>query len=149
MAERNVSAVLNHLIETCLDGEKGFVAAAELVADPTVKGLFTGIAAERARFATQLLPYAQRLGGATAPTGSAGASVHRQWMDIRSTLSGHDDRAILAEVLRGDNVSVLAFKAAVEGVLPMGVRDLVEGQYAAMRKEHERFGEIDRQWRHG
>jgi len=149
MSEANASVVLNHLIETCRDGAKGFMAAAELVGDAKVKTLFTDIATERARFAEDLLPYAQRLGGATAPRGSAGASMHRRWMDIRSTLSGHDDRAILAEVLRGDNVSVLAFKTAIEGALPMTVRDVIERQYAVLCKEHERFSEIDKQWRHG
>lgn len=149
MSETNASGVLNHLIETCRDGAKGFAAAAELVADAKVKTLFTDIAAERARFAEDLVPYAQRLGGATAPAGSTGASMHRRWMDLRSAISGHDDRAVLAEVLRGDNVSVLAFKTAVDGALPMSVRDVVERQYTAMRQEHERFGEIDKQWRHG
>jgi uncharacterized protein (TIGR02284 family) len=149
MSEANASVVLNHLIETCRDGAKGFIAAADLVGDAKVKTLFTDIAAERARFAEDLLPFAQRLGGATAAAGSASASMHRRWMDIRSTISGHDDRAILAEVLRGDNVSVLAFKTALEGALPMSVRDVVERQYAVLCKEHERFGEIDKQWKHG
>ena len=146
MSEPNVSVVLNHLIETCRDGEKGFMAAAELVVDPATKELFSGIATERAQFAQTLLPYAQRLGGATAPSGSAAASVHRRWMDLRSVLSGRDDSAILGEVLRGDNVSLLAFKTAVEGVLPMGVRDLIERQYAEICKEHVRFDELDRKW---
>ncbi len=149
MSEPNVSVVLNHLVETCRDAEKGFTAAADLVADPKAKELFKNVATERAQFAATLLPYAQTLGGATAPSGSAGASMHRRWMDIRSTLSGHDDRAILAEVLRGDTVSVLSFKTAVEGVLPMKVIDLVEQQYAAMCTEHERFKELDREWNAG
>lgn len=147
MSEPDVSAVLNHLVETCRDGERGFAAAADLVADSYAKTLFADIAVERARFAADLLPYAQRLGGATAASGTTGASMHRRWMDLRSTLSGHDDRAIIAEVLRGDHVSVLAYKTAVDGVLPMKVRDLIEQQYAAMCQEHERFGELDRAWR--
>lgn len=149
MSEPNVSVVLNHLIETCRDGEKGFVAAADLVSDPIAKTMFTEIATERAQFAARLLPFAQRLGGATAPSGSTGASMHRQWMDIRSRLSGHDDRAILTEVLRGDTVTVLAFKTAVEGVLPLNVRDLIEEQYGVMVKEHEGFSELDRAWNKG
>jgi uncharacterized protein (TIGR02284 family) len=148
MSEPNVSVVLNHLIETCRDGEKGLLAAAELVVDPTAKILFVEIAAKRVEFAATLLPYAQRLGGATAPSGSAAASAHRHWMDIRSTLSGHDDSAIFGEVLRGDNVSLLAFKTAVEGVLPMGVRDLIQQQYDTLCQEHERLNELDRKWKH-
>ncbi|MEO8678539.1 MAG: PA2169 family four-helix-bundle protein [Vicinamibacterales bacterium] len=148
MSEPNVSVVLNHLIETCRDGAKGLLAAAEIVVDPAAKALFADVATERAQFAETLLPYAQRLGGATAGAGSAGASVHRWWMDLRGVLSGHDDSAVLGEVLRGDSVSLLAFKTAVEGVLPMGVRDLVEQQYATIGKEHEQFNALDRKWKH-
>lgn len=147
MSEPNVSVVLNHLIETCKDGEQGFLAAADLVGDPTVKSLFANIAIERATFAEKLLPFAQILGGATAPAGSAGASVHRQWMDLRSMLSGHDDRAVLTEVLRGDSVSVLAFKTAVNSVLPMNVRDLIELQYNKLCLEHEKLTQLDHEWK--
>lgn len=137
MAESNPRAVLNNLIETCKDAERGYRHAADLVTDPALKSSLTDIADRRANFAVDLLPHAQRFGGPADADGSAGASMHRRWMDVRSTMSGHDDRAILAEVRRGDSVTVLTFKNAVEGALPATVRDLVERQYSEACDAHD------------
>lgn len=142
MAESNSRTVLNHLIESCTDGEHGFRHAAELVTDPGLKSLFAAMAARRAQFAADLLPHAQRLGGAAAADGTAGATLHRRWMDVRSRLSDRDDRTVLAEVRRGDNVTVLAFKDAISGMLPATVRDLVERQYAEACGSHTYFDQF-------
>ena len=129
-------AVLNQLIETCKDGEQGFRHAAELVTDSTLKALFTDVAGQRARFVSDLKPHVERFGAAAAD-GTVGGSMHRRWMDVRDRLSGHDDRAILAEARRGDSVTVLAFKSAVDGALPATVRELVERQFAEARGRHD------------
>lgn len=139
MTESNPRTVLNSLIETCKDGERGLLHAAELVKSPALKTFFTDTAGRRAQFAADLLPHAQRLGGAETADGTAGAALHRRWMDVRSTLSGHDDRAVASEAERGDSITVLAFKSAVEGVLPATVRDLVERGYDDVRASHLRF----------
>ncbi|MDO8678184.1 MAG: PA2169 family four-helix-bundle protein [Acidobacteriota bacterium] len=144
MTELSPRAVLNTLIETCKDGERGLLHAAELVSNPELKSFFTDTAYRRAQFATNLLPYAQRLGGAATADGTAAASIHRRWMDVRSAWSGHDDGAVVAEARRGDSVTVLAFKSAVEGALPATVRDLVEHEYAVVRESHLRFADLGR-----
>lgn len=69
-------------------------------------------------------------------TARQGPRYTGRWMDIRSAWSGRDDRAVVAEARRGDSVTVLAFKSAVEGVLPATVRDLVEHEYAALLDAH-------------
>lgn len=144
MADRSPRAVLNHLIETCRDAERGFRQAADLVSDPSLKALFSDIADERAEFANDLVPHANRLGGEATAAGTAAGSLHRWWMDIRDRLSGHDDLAVVAEVRRGDNVTRLAFKSAVDGVLPMTVRELLDQQYAQICAEHARIESLDR-----
>ena len=143
MNESSPRAVLNTLIETCKDAERGLIHAAELVTDPTLKIFFTDTAGKRAKFATQLLPHAQRLGGATTSDGTTSATIHRKWMEVRSALSGHDDGAVVSEARRGDHLTVMAFKSAVEGALPATVRDLVELGYADVCASHLRFDELD------
>ena len=77
MTDRSERAVLNHLIETCKDAERGFRHVAEHAADPALKSLFLDIASQRERFAADLLPHAQRLGGANAHDGRpAGVPIH-------------------------------------------------------------------------
>ena len=142
MTESSPRAVLNSLIETCKDAERGLLHAAELVRDPALKTFFADTAQRRAQFAAELLPHAQRLGGAETADGTAAATFHRKWMDVRSALSGHDDRAVASEAERGDSITVLAFKSAVEGALPATVRDVVERGYADLRESHLRLAEL-------
>ena len=144
MPELNPREILNHLIETCKDGERGFRHAAGLVTHWAMQSEFTHAADQRAQFATDLLPHAQRFGGTATADGTAAASMHRQWMAVMNRLSGHNDRLILTEARRGDSVTVLAFKIAVEGALPATVRDLVEQEYAEVRRSHERLDELDK-----
>jgi uncharacterized protein (TIGR02284 family) len=139
MTESDPRTILNSLIETCKDGERGLRHAAELVKSPALKSFFTDTASQRAQFAAELLPHAQRLGGAGTADGTAGARLHRKWMNVRSALSRHDDRAVTFEAERGDSITVLAFKSAVEGALPATVRDLVERGYDDVRASHLRF----------
>jgi len=144
MPNSSPRAVMNHLIESCRDAERGFRHAATLVTHWTMRSEFQHAADLRARFAIDLLPHAHRLGGAATAEGTAGASMHRYWMNVMSLLSGHDARSILTEARRGDSVTVLAFKNAVAGELPATVRDLVEQEYAELCLSHERLDELDR-----
>jgi uncharacterized protein (TIGR02284 family) len=134
--------VLNQLIESCHDAERGFVHAGDLVSDPILRMAFAEGAVKRAEFAGDLKPYAERLGGSAASEGTAAASVHRHWMDLRDTLSGHDDRAILAEVRRGDMLTLQAFKNAKDGILPPSVRDVVERIHDEVLISHKFLDEL-------
>jgi uncharacterized protein (TIGR02284 family) len=138
MAERTERAVLNHLIETCTDAARGFRSAADHVKDQNLGKVFLEIAAQRERFAAELQPHAQRLGGAAAADGTTAAAVHRGWIDIKSKLR-HDDGAIVAEAARGDGVTVHAFRDAVEGMLPPNTRELIEREYAEVSAAHARI----------
>jgi uncharacterized protein (TIGR02284 family) len=143
MTESDPRTVLNSLIETCKDGERGLLHAAELVKSPALKTFFTDTAGRRAHFAAELLPHAHRLGGTATADGTTGATLHRKWMDVRSALSGHDDNAVTSEAARGDSITVLAFKSAVEGSLPATVRDIVEGAYHELQASHLRFADFN------
>ena len=137
MAERTERAVLNHLIETCTDAARGFRSAAEHVKDQGLKAMFADLAAQRERFAADLLPHAQRLGGAAAADGTTAAAVHRGWIDLVAKLR-HDDRAIVLEAARGDAVTLHVFQDAIQDLLPPDAREVIERQYADVSAAHAR-----------
>jgi uncharacterized protein (TIGR02284 family) len=139
MTDRSERAVLNHLIETCKDAERGFRHVAEQAADPALKSLFLDIASQRARFAADLLPHAQRLGGASTHDGTTAGTLHRTWIDLRSAISRGDPVAAIQETERGEHFSRGVYKNALEGMLPLTARELVEKQYAELRKTEERL----------
>ena len=110
MAARTERWTLNHLIQTCRDGERGFRYAANHAANPVVKALFLQIATQRQEFAEDLLPHAHRLGGETEADGSVVGALHRGWMTVRDTLALHDDAAMIQEAERGERAALAACK---------------------------------------
>jgi uncharacterized protein (TIGR02284 family) len=143
MAERTEREALLHLVEICRDGERGFRAAAEAVTQPALKALFTELAGERARFAADLVPHLQRLGGMTDGEGTSAGTLHRGWMNIRSHVPGNHDHAIVTEAERGEHAALDAYDAALHGMLPPTVTPLIEAQQEAMRAAIERIRSID------
>ena len=133
MAEHTERSVLNHLIETCRDAERGLRIAAEHVKSPETKRLFLGLADQRHAFANELEPHAQRLGGASATDGSVAAAIHRAWLHVRARFASDPDNAVLEEVARGERYAVHAYDDAVADLIPPEVRDLVEGQDLGVR----------------
>jgi uncharacterized protein (TIGR02284 family) len=138
MAEHTERWTLNRLIATCQDGERGFRYAANHVRNPAVKALFLEIANQRERFVADILPHAQRLGGANEPDGSLVGALHRGWMTLKDAVGGHDDAVIIREAERGERSALAAYEDALDGMLPPETRGLIEGQCAEVRHAHNR-----------
>jgi uncharacterized protein (TIGR02284 family) len=133
MAHKTERAVLNHLIETCRDAERGFRIAADEVTAPVLKRLFLRLAEQRRNFAIELLPYAQRLGGASVGDGTAAARVHRAWIHVKAHLARNPDRAVLEEAARGERFAVAVYGEAVKELVPPDARELIEAQDFGVR----------------
>lgn len=130
-------SVLNSLIETCKDGEKGFKDAAEGLKSADIKARFLEYSRERAQMAAELQAEVRRLGGDPDKGGSMSGSIHRGWIDLKAALTGHDDHAIVSEAERGEDVAKAAYETALKGTLPVSARTLVELQAAKVRRVHD------------
>ena len=133
MAERTERAVLNHLIETCRDAERGLRLAADEVKSNELQRLILRLAEQRQAFANELLPHAQRLGGASVSDGTPTAALHRAWIQVKARLASDADQAVLEEAARGERYAMHAYDDAVTEMIPPDVRDLVEGQDLGVR----------------
>jgi uncharacterized protein (TIGR02284 family) len=139
MAEHSERAVLNRLIETCRDAERGFRAAAAEVTSPELRTLFLRLAEQRHQFADALVPHAQRLGGAGVLDGTNAAALHRAWIHLKARVAADADRAVLDEAARGERFAVAAYDEAVHDILPPDTRDLVEEQDQDIRAAAQRI----------
>ena len=128
MTPQTERTVLNHLIGTCRDAERGFRLAAGKARAPDVKRLFLQLADQRQEYVTELLPQVQRLGGTAAPAGTGAGSLHRAWMQIKARVAANPDRALLLEAARGERHAMAAYDHAVQHLLPPDARELVEAQ---------------------
>jgi len=136
MDNDKVIDVLNDLIETCRDGEMGFKEASENAKDRDLKQFFSDTAQQRAAFAGELQEHVRALGGDPAKRGSVAGSMHRAWMNIKGTLSGKDDHAILSEAERGEDSAVKAYEECLQQDLPQSVQRLAEVQYREVLRIH-------------
>ena len=130
-------SVLNNLIETTKDGEKGFKTAAEGLAAPDIKHRFLQYSRERAQMTTELQAEGRRLGGDPERSGSMAGALHRGWLDIKSVVTGKDDHAILAEAERGEDVAKSTYESALNEPLPASAETLVQQQAVKVRQAHD------------
>lgn len=134
---KEVCSVLNDLVETCLDGEEGFRTAAEHVKSPSFKAVFSELATQRSKFASELQIEVTRLGGDARKSGSISGAAHRGWVDLKSAVTGGDDHAIVAECERGEDNAKKHYQESLSKDLPAEVRTIVEKQAGAVQKAHD------------
>lgn len=140
----DVISTLNNLIETVKDGQNGFQTAAEGVTDPQVKAAFLEYSSQRAQMARELQDEVRGLGGDPEKSGSVAASMHRGWINIKSTVTGKDEHAIIAEAERGEDVAKAEFEKALKAPLPPQVLALVQRQAALVRAAHDRVRAMEK-----
>jgi uncharacterized protein (TIGR02284 family) len=140
VATTNSDAIstLNNLIETCKDGENGFRTAVDGVQKSDLRSLFNSYAQQRAQFAAELQAEVRRLGGDPETTGSVAATLHRGWINIKSTVTGMDEGAVLAECERGEDSAVKNYEEAMKENLPANVQTVVQRQYMQIKEAHDR-----------
>jgi len=139
-------STLNDLIETLKDGKNGFETAAADVEDPTVKSTFQQFAQQRAQLAGELQAEVRKLGGDPEKSGSAAATAHRGWMNIKSSLGG-GEKSILNEAERGEDFAVKSFEKALVKEMPLEVREVVRRQYDEVKRAHDRVRDLRDSWK--
>ncbi|MFL9867058.1 PA2169 family four-helix-bundle protein [Paraburkholderia fungorum] len=142
----NVVSVLNDLVETSKDGEKGFLKAAEDAHDPQLKTLFQSRATDCARGARELQDAVQGMGGKPESHGSVSGALHRGWVDVKSAVANRSDHDILAECEKGEDVAKKRYHDALEKELPPDVRGIVERQYQGVLQNHDRVRDLRDQY---
>lgn len=139
MSNDEVISTLNNLIETCKDGQEGFQQAAEGVQNSQLKSLFYQFGQQRAQFAGELQGLVRDLGGDPETTSSTAGALHRGWINLKSAITGQDDKAILNECERGEDVAKNAYQDALEQNLPANVLMTVEKQSVAVQTAHDQI----------
>ena len=137
-----VISVLNDLIETSNNGEKGFSTAAEDTSNPELHTVFQGRARDCARAVNDLRQIVLRLGGKPDEGGTVAGAAHRGWLNLKASVTGRSDLAILEECERGEDVAKAHYRKAVENDLPPEILSVVERQYEGVKKNHDQIRDL-------
>ena len=142
MDKDDIIATLNDLIETSRDGEEGFRTCAGGVKNAQLKQMFEHAAIRCGQAVSELQAKVRSLGGDPERRGSVSGALHRGWVDIKSTITGMDEGAVLAECERGEDVAKKAYEEALAKDLPADIRTTVERQYQGVRQHHDRVRQL-------
>lgn len=145
MENQKVIVTLNNLLETTKDGEHGFRTCAEGVTSPHLKMVLEAAARRCYEGAAELEATIRNLGGKPATSGTVGGSIHRAWTNLVSTITGMDDRMVLEECERGEDVAKQAYEQALMEALPADVEAIVRRQYQGVKQNHDRIRDLRNQ----
>jgi uncharacterized protein (TIGR02284 family) len=138
MDENNAISVVENLIETNKDGQKGYQDAAQHVKRSDLKTYFNEQSLERSRFAGELEAELVRLGKPDKKvSGSASAAMHRAWIDTKVALGG-GDKTILESVEKGEDDAKDTYNKALTGSLPGNLMEIVRRQAAGVQRAHDK-----------
>ena len=143
----NITSILNDLVETSKDGEKGFRTAAEDTKNAELQAVFLRRAQDCATGAADLQEQVVRLGGKPDEGGSLAGAVHRGWVNLKATVSGRTDLAILEECERAEDVAKARYRKALEETLPEDIRVVVQRQYDGVLRNHDQIRDLRDRYR--
>ena len=139
---RETVAKLQKLIQANVDSRDGFLEAADKIHDDQVAAMFRDLASERASRASELGKIVVANGEEAKLEGSAIAALHRYFIDFRAALNGGNTYVILAEAERGEDHIKHLYEDVLKETAGSAVNDLLQSQYAAVKKAHDRVREL-------
>jgi uncharacterized protein (TIGR02284 family) len=139
MTEDNDEVIdtLNDLLESCRDGEYGFNSSAEHTQTADLKTMLLRHAQECRTAGQELQALIRQLGGEPDEGGTVAGALHRGWVSVRGTLTGHSDVAMLDECERGEDTAVARYRKALKQNLPPAIRGVVERQAEGAQRNHD------------
>ena len=138
MEAKATQALLNELVETLKDGQKGYADAMTDVEDTNLKETFKKYAAQRAEYITEIEDQMFKLNLKPEEESSVTGTVHRAWIDLKAALTSKDSRAVLNECERGEDYAKKAYQTALKAQdLPANVKSVIEKQYQGVTAAHD------------
>lgn len=133
---------IQNLIEINIDSSKGFRDAAEKIENPQIARFFRDCGTERERFASELKNIVRVNGQTPEDSGSLKGTAHRWWMDIRGTVAGGDEHAVLAEAERGEDAIKHRYESTLKQTAGSAVNDVLQRQYASVKSRHDQIRDM-------
>jgi uncharacterized protein (TIGR02284 family) len=135
--------LLNSLIETTLDSAHGYEEAAEHARDGQLKTMFSERSRRRQDLARQLQQEVRTFGGDPKDSQSVLGKAHNKFVDLKSALTGGNEKAVVDEVERGEDVIKAKFeKALKDDDLPPNARQVVSHAYESIRADHDEISRL-------
>jgi uncharacterized protein (TIGR02284 family) len=145
MSENTDISKLDDLIVTTIDSVKGYEHSAEHAEAARYSAMFRSLASDRRDVVSILQSRSRALGGTPSDFGSAAATLHRRFEDLRRALGGGDE-AIVKEIERGEDYLKEEFERALrDDAISPETRAVVDRCYATVKHGHDEISRLKHQ----
>ena len=134
---------LNTLIATTIDSITGYENSARDIDNERFRQIFRQRADERQRVVGELQAEVRRLGGDPEDGGSFMGKTHQRFEDLKTAITGGDEKSVINEVERGEDYLKEKFEAALNADTLSGEsRSVVESCYQSVRSGHDQMSQL-------
>ena len=136
-------STLNTLIATTIDSITGYENSARDIDNERFRQIFRQRADERQRVVGDLQAEVRRLGGDPEDGGSFMGKTHQRFEDLKTAITGGDEKSVINEVERGEDYLKEKFEAALNSdTLSGDSRAVVERCYQSVRQGHDQMSQL-------
>lgn len=131
---------LNELLYFVNDRIEGYKRAVRETQDPQLRDYYQHLVRQSQRFAGTLNDHLRRAGGERQTSTTLKGKLYRRFMAAASAFTGHDEKAILASNVHGEQWALKAYEEALDDHTLHGpLRHEVEHQYAQSQKTYRQL----------
>ncbi len=103
-----------------------------------LRSLFLSHIDDSRRFKLELAKEVEVLGASPETDTSTSGKLHRAWIDVKTTFTGHSKKSILEECEFGEDAIKKAYETALENEdLPAYLRDILNDQLTVLVEAHD------------
>ncbi|MEO9131570.1 MAG: PA2169 family four-helix-bundle protein [Sphingomonas sp.] len=145
MSDNTDVSKLDDLIVTTIDSIKGYEHSAEHADAERYAEMFKRLAAARREVVLTLQDQSRALGGTPSDFGSASATLHRRFEDLRRVLGGGDE-VIVKEIERGEDYLKEEFERAMRDEnISAATRSIIDGCFVTVKRGHDEISQLKHQ----
>ena len=106
-----------------------------------LKTVFENFATESSEYVSQLRNAVSQVGGEIGDGHSVSGTIHRTWLDVKATFSGHDRKSVLQECERGEDAIKKAYNEALapDSGLSTEFTTLISQQLVGITAAHDKI----------
>jgi uncharacterized protein (TIGR02284 family) len=137
------AAALDQLLLFVNDRIKGYKRAVDETKDGDLRAYYQQLVGQSRQFAEELNQYLTREGGERETGTTLKGKLYRKLMDAQATITDHNEKAILAANIYGEQWAIKAYKKTLRRKALKGdIRQTVSNQLAQSKKAYKKLKEL-------
>ncbi len=119
---------IDTIIETCVDGMKGYRHAADSAENPEFKTIFNRLAQQRKGFVEDIKTECRTLGMDYNEEGTIKGYFHRNWLSTKAFFASSTDESVIESAVKGEEEAIEHYEKSINPSTPKVLKDKLDSQ---------------------